>query len=471
MEVVRVKKLRIGSGAGYGGDRLEPAIDIIQNGNLDYIIFECLAERTIAQAQLDKLNDPNKGYNKWLEYRMRNILPICKEKNVKIVTNMGAANPQAAAIKIKEIALELNVYPLNIAVVLGDDVYHLLDKYKDLTILETGDKLRTLQSSIVSANAYIGAEGIAQALNDGADVVITGRAADPALVLGPLIYEFNWGLEDYHLLGKGAMAGHLLECGSQVTGGYFADPGYKDVPDIWNLGFPIAEISEDGNLIITKLEEAGGLVNPATVKEQVLYEIHDPANYLTPDVIADFSKVNVVEEGTNRVAVSNVTGRQKNNLYKTSIGYQDGFIAECEISYGGSGAYERAKLAGEIIEKRLSLTEVPFEELRIDYIGLNSLYRDEMSKKLHNDGFREVKEVRLRIAGHTTTREDAERIGHEFDSLMTNGPSGGGGVRINIREIIAIASILIPVADVQIEIIHEKVLNNETKRDSTFENR
>ena len=455
-----MRKVRIGSGAGYGGDRIEPAIDLIKQGNLDYIIFECLAERTIAQAQLQKLRNPNKGYNEWLEYRMKKILPHCSKNKVKIITNMGAANPLAAVKKIKEIAYELNIPAINIAVVVGDDVYHILDKYGDQSLLETGEKLNKIKPSIVSANAYIGAEGIVKALKNGADIVVTGRAADPALVLGPLIYEFGWDIRDYSLLGKGIMAGHLLECGCQITGGYFADPGYKEVEDIWNLGYPIAEVEENGRLTITKLDNTGGIVSPATVKEQILYEIHDPANYLTPDVIADFSNAKVKELSPNKVEVSDVGGKQSSGMFKTSIGYRDGFITECEISYGGSGAYERAKLAADIIMKRIEMMNIPVEDLRIDYIGYDSLYRESISKKIFGET-EYLKEVRLRIASKTLFEEDAEKISQEFDSLMTNGPAGGGGVRINIRQVIAIGSILIPSTDVEIEVFHEEVKIDE----------
>ncbi len=464
-----MRKIRIGSGAGYGGDRIEPAIELVERGNLDYIIFECLAERTIALAQLQKLKDPDKGYNEWLESRMTRILPACVERQVKIITNMGAANPRAAAAKIKEIAIELGLSSINIAVVLGDDVYHLIEKYGELPLMETGEKLKTLGTSIVSANAYVGAEGIVKALRQGADIVVTGRAADPALVLGPLMHEFGWPFDDYPMLGKGILAGHLLECGCQITGGYFADPGYKDVPDIWNLGYPIAEVDEFGNLSIGKLDGTGGFVRPATVKEQILYEIHDPVNYITPDVIADFSRLYVKEIMEDLVEVSGAGGKAKSGFLKTSIGYRDGFIAECEISYGGSGAYERAKLAGQIVEKRLAVSQIPIEELQIDYIGVNSLYRDPLSGRLNGD-FDRHRDVRLRVAGRTRHAHDGERIAYEVDSLMTNGPAGGGGVRLHVREIIAIGSILIPNGDIRIEVLHEEVHGHEIAGAGAFQN-
>lgn len=454
-----MRTIRIGSGAGYGGDRIEPALAVIAKGDVQYVIFECLAERTIALAQQQKARHPEQGYNEWLAYRMQHILPLCVEKNVKIITNMGAANPVAAVQVTKQLAVSLGLTSLKLAAVQGDDVFPQIERYLSFPILETGQRLETLQPLLISANAYTGARGIVQALRDGADIVITGRVADPALVLGPLLFEFGWSMDDYELLGKGTLVGHLLECGAQVTGGYFADPGYKDVPDLTNVGFPIAEVAENGDVIITKLADAGGMVTPATVKEQLLYEIHDPSSYLTPDVIADFSRVTVAEVASNRVRVSGAGGRVSNGHYKVSIGYQDGFLVEGEISYGGSGAYQRACLAGEIVQQRLSLLRMPVQELLVDYIGVNSLYKDLLSRTI-NARWRESLEVRLRMAARTTpttTRFEAERIGNEVEALYTNGPAGGGGVRVQLTEVLAIASILIPAHEVALEVLYEEI--------------
>lgn len=451
-----MKTIRIGSGAGYSGDRIEPAIDIMQRGNLDYIIFECLAERTIALAQKQRLIDPSKGYNELLEYRMKAILPICIEKKVKIITNMGAANPLAAVKVTKDLAESLGIKNLKIAAVLGDDVFDNIDKYLEYEIMETGNKLKSIESQIVSANAYIGADGIAEALRNGADIVITGRVADPSLALGPLMYEFGWKKEDYRLLGKGTLAGHLLECASQVMGGYYADPGYKNVPDLWNIGFPIGEINEEGDVIITKLEESGGMVTVDTCKEQILYEIQDPENYYTPNVVADFSKVTVEQIEKDKVLIKSASGKEKTGFFKTSIGYKDCFIGEGEISYGGSGAYERTKLAGDIIKRRLEYLNVPIEELRIDYIGVNSLYKDFLSNTI-TDGKNDFKEVRLRVAARTLNKEEAEIIGNEVEALYTNGPAGGGGVRKYVSEVVSIASILIPENDTNIKVVYEEI--------------
>jgi len=451
-----MRTIRVGSGAGYSGDRIEPALAVMEKGDIQYIIFECLAERTIALAQQHKARHPGQGYNELLPYRMRRVLPLCAEKHIKVITNMGAANPVAALWVVKQLAGSLGLTSLKLAAVLGDDIFPQIDRYLTFPLIETGQTLETLQPFLISANAYLGAQGIVQALQGGADVVITGRVADPSLVLGPLLFEFGWDADDYDLLGKGTLAGHLLECGAQVTGGYFADPGYKDVPDLANLGFPIAEIAENGDVILTKLAEAGGMVTPETVKEQIVYEIHDPCHYLTPDVIADFSQVVVNEVAPNKVQVSGAGGNARSGYYKASIGYRDGFLVEGEISYGGSGANLRAQLAREIVEQRLAMLGVPVQELRIDYIGVNALYKDALSQAI-TEHWQDLPEVRLRVAARTATRADAVHIGNEVEALYTNGPAGGGGVRVHITEVVAIASILIPSDDIQLEIVYEEV--------------
>ncbi|AOT69375.1 acyclic terpene utilization AtuA family protein [Geosporobacter ferrireducens] len=451
-----MKTIRIGAGAGYAGDRLEPALEIMEKGSLDYIVFECLAERTIAIAQEQKLKDPGKGYNGLLEYRMNKVLPLCVEKKVKVITNMGAANPLAGAKAIKKIAEEKGIKGLKIAAVLGDNIFENIDKYLDYDVLELETKLETIKDQIVSANAYTGVDGIVEALENDADIIITGRVADPSLVLAPIMYAFGWNCDEYDKIGKGIMIGHLLECAGQITGGYFADPGYKDVDDLWNLGFPIAEISENGDVVITKVEKTGGNVTTATCKEQLIYEIHDPSTYITPDGIADYTNITMEQIEKDRVLVKGATGRPKTDTLKVSIGYKDCFIGEGEMSYGGTGAYDRAKLAGEIVEKRLKATGVKVEELRIDYIGINSLYRDQISDAMFHDRSL-CKEIRLRVSGRTINRSDAVKIGNEVEALYTNGPAGGGGATLGVKEIVSIASIFIPRDDIQTQIHYEEV--------------
>ncbi|WP_138295377.1 MULTISPECIES: acyclic terpene utilization AtuA family protein [unclassified Clostridium] len=436
-----MKTIRIGSGAGYGGDRIEPAIDLMNHGALDYIIFECLAERTIALAQLEKLSAPDKGYNPLFEMRMERILEALKTRRTKVITNMGAANPLAAAEKAVEMARAQGLAHLKIAAVTGDDLLPQLERHLDEPVIETGRPLRELQADIVSANAYLGCAGIVEALQGGADIVITGRVADPALVLGPLVYEFGWSMQDYDRLGKGTIAGHLLECAGQVTGGYFCDPGVKDVPELWNLGFPIAQVDEEGHLVITKLPQSGGLVSEQTVKEQIIYELQDPAQYFTPDCMADFQYVSVAQQGKDRVAVSGATGQAPNGKYKVSVGYQDCFIGEGQISYGGSTALARAKLAGEVVQKRLEAIGCRYDELRIDLMGVDSLYREQIATPLMAGM---PCEVRLRVAARCRSQQDAALVGNEVEALYTNGPAGGGGAVKSLRKIVSVASILVP---------------------------
>ena len=261
-----MRTVRIGSGAGYSGDRIEPAVELAAKGDIQYLGFECLAERTIALAQQEKMRNPAAGYDPLLGQRMRAVLEICKSKGIKIITNMGAANPGAAAALTAEIAKQLGIKGLRIAAVVGDDVLDVC-KQDNLPLLEIDGRVRDLGNRLLSANAYLGAEPIAQALATGADVVITGRVGDPALFLAPLIREFGWAVDDWDRLGKGTLVGHLLECAGQITGGYFADPGYKDVAGLGHLGFPIGEVSEDGSVVITKVPGSGGVITEATCAE------------------------------------------------------------------------------------------------------------------------------------------------------------------------------------------------------------
>jgi len=445
-----MKTIRIGSGAGYAGDRLEPALELIEKGNLDYISFECLAERTIAIAQMEKLKDPSKGYNGLLRYRMEKIIPLIKKHGTKVISNMGAANPESAIEVCIEIAKELGVEGLKVAAVLGDDILENLDCYKETEVWETKRPLKELDG-IVSANAYIGASGIVEALRDGADIVITGRVSDPAIFMAPLIYEFGWSMNDWDLLGKATALGHLLECGGQVTGGYYAEPGKKDVPNLHLLGFPIAEISDDGSFFITKIPGSGGVIDTHTCTEQLLYEIHNPANYITPDVVADFSKITFTQLETDKVKVEGATGRPFPPTLKVSLGHRHSFIGDGEISYGGSGCVKRAKLAADIVTKRLELRRISIEEMKIDLIGVNSIYWNS------SRDYRIPEEVRLRISARTKDRITASRIGEEVEALYVNGPAGGCGATKGVREIIAVSSMLIDRNDINHTVKMEEV--------------
>ncbi|MFM0715033.1 DUF1446 domain-containing protein [Paraburkholderia strydomiana] len=437
------RRVRIGAGAGYSGDRIGPAVELAESGKLDYLVFECLAERTIALAQQSRRKDPELGYDPLLEARMRAVLPIAARNGVRIISNMGAANPRAAARKTAQIARELGLDGLKIAAVTGDDVLDVVQR-GHFNFEESGQSVASFNDRIVSANAYLGAAPLVAALAAGADIVLTGRVADPSLFTAPLIHEFGWKMDDWNTLGQATVVGHLLECAGQVTGGYFADPGFKDVPNLARLGFPIGEVSEDGSVIITKVAQAGGRVTEATCKEQLIYEIHDPARYLQPDVVADFTGVRVSEEAPDRVRVTGGRGTPCTDTLKVSVAYTDGYIGEGQISYGGPGAVERGRLALDIVRERLQLTGAQTSELRFDLIGVNALHGESAGTA----GGTQPYEVRARVTGRAASAEEALRIGNEVETLYTNGPAGGGGVTRSTREVLAVQSVLLPRVDV-----------------------
>lgn len=424
-------RLRIGAGSGFQGDRLEPAVILASQAELDYLALECLAERTIALAQLRKIADPRAGFDPLLEKRIGALLPIALRNRVRIVTNMGAANPLAAGRKVVELAKSLGLR-VKVAVVTGDDVFALLEPAMR-TIEARGAPLADY-GELVSANAYLGAEQIMPALATGADVVITGRVADPSLFVAPIAHEFGWRLDDWPRLGRATLIGHLLECAGQVTGGYFAEPGLKDVPGLAHLGFPWCDVDAEGNGTLGKVAGTGGAITLRTAKEQLLYEVTDPGGYITPDVVADFTAVRMREAAPDRIAVSGGAGRDRTGTYKVSVGYRAGFVGEGEASYAGEKAMERARLAGEIVRERLR-EDLP--DLRVDLIGVDSAHRSDFGHP------HPPYEARVRVAARAPTRALAERVGMEMWALGTNGPAGGGGFRAETQERIGIVSTLL----------------------------
>lgn len=437
--------LRIGAGAGYSGDRVDPAVELAEKANLDYLVFECLAERTIALAQLRKLGDPETGYDPLLEERVRAVLPIAVENGTRIVTNMGQANPVAAARRTAEIARELGI-GIRVAALVGDDVLEAVAKGGG-TVLETDEPLEAYKDRMVSANAYLGAEEIVRALELEPDVIITGRVADPSLFLAPMIYELGWPAEDYALMGRGTVVGHLLECAGQLTGGYFADPVAKPVSGMANLGFPYAVVEPSGGAVLTKLSGTGGEITQDTCKEQLLYEIGDPGRYLTPDVTADYTSVELDQIGKDSIRVSGGDGAPRPVTLKVAIGFRDGFLGEGQISYAGPNAAERARLAAEIVTQRLDkVHHIKPLEMRVDYIGESSAFRGATEPE-----YRPV-DVRLRVAAKTRTREEAELVGREVQTLYTNGPAGGGGARKHVEEIIGVVSTLMDRQEIRAQV-------------------
>ena len=448
-----MKRIRVGSGAGFANDRIEPAVELLEKGDLDYLFFECLGERTVAFAMLRKNKNPEKGYDSQLELRFEKLFEVYKKKSVKtkIISNMGAANPEGAARVIAKMAKDRGLEHLKVAAVIGDDVLNRIDKYMDQPIMETGFPLDTIRNSIVNANAYIGCSSIVEALKLGAEIVITGRAADPSLTVGPCVYEFGWSMDDWDKLGCATVAGHLMECGGQATGGYYANPGYKeDVPEPWRMGFPLCNIYENGDIEITKVEGSGGIVSENTVKEQLLYEIQNPNAYITPDVVADFTSIEIKQIGKDIVSVKGCKGNPKTGKLKINCGYHDCFIGEGEISYGGLNCIGRAKLAGETVVKRLDLCGIEYSEIRVEIIGIDSLYKKKVGASMTTG---DNSEVRLRVAARTKDEKNADRVGYEVETLLCCGPASGGGARRTVREIVSLGSILIDEKDVKTEIL------------------
>jgi hypothetical protein len=421
-------------------DAAAPVVDtLIEWGGPSALFFETLGERTVALAQLEKRKNPQRGFEPMLERLLEPILVKCLQHGITIIGNFGAANPPAAARLIAQLAARLGHPEARIAVVHGDDVQGL--DLKAQQVYEADAGLDMGAGELIAANAYLNAQPIVQALKAGAQVVVTGRTGDPSLTLAPLIHHFDWTLDDWQRLAVGATAGHLLECGAQITGGYFYDPGYKDVPDPANIGFPIAEIHEDGSLFITKALRTGGMVTPETVKEQLLYEIHDPSNYITPDVTLDFSQITLEPAGPNRVQVLGIRGKPAPATVKVTVCFDGGWLGEGEISYAGHNCVARARKAAEVLRQRVAIRQLPVH-LRIDLIGLASVH-DGDAGKLWHESTASPQDVRVRLAASSAQQDDADQAAREVLALYCCGPAGGGGVRWRTTQRIRTQSYLI----------------------------
>lgn len=449
--------LAIGSAAGFSGDRTDaasPLVDtLLARGGPCALVFETLAERTLALAHLARRRDPSLGYEPLLSRMLAPVLARCLDHRIPIIGNFGAANLPGAANCIAQLARQQGLRIPRVALVLGDDLSSEAHLNQLAPWLPAGfDRAR-----LVCANAYIGAGAIADALRAGADIVVCGRIADPALALGPALAHFNWKMDEWDLLGRATIAGHLLECGAQVTGGYFADPGYKDVRGMANLGYPFAVIDALGNVEIGKADNTGGVLDLRTVKEQLLYEMHDPAAYLTPDVVADISNCELEQIGPDRVRVSGVRGHARPDTLKVNLFSEGGWLAEGEISYAGPRAAQRAELAGQILRERL-----PGLNVRVDLIGVCSLFGDDHGSAQRDarsgPAFHEARDVRLRVAAATDNKESAEALMNEVNALYTCGPAGGGGVRTASRQRLNALSCFVPR-----ELVQERFVMQEAK--------
>ena len=411
-----VLNLNLGAGSAYADDRLDSVTAMAESGRVSYIGFDCLAERTMALAQIRRRENPAAGQDR----RIAALVPLLGgylRAGGRVVGNFGAANPDGARDDFARCLKELGLAGVRIGTIYGDDVRELVREL-DAELPELGVTVGALGHRIVSANAYLGADGIVECLREDAQIVLGGRLADPSLFVGPICHEFGWDLDDWDRVGHATMVGHLLECGVHSTGGNFEDPPYRVVPDPHNLGFPVAEVS-DGAVVITKLPGTGGAVNDMTMKTQLYYEIHDPASYLTPDVTADFTGIEVHDLGDDRVRITGARGRQRPGKLKVLVGIDQGWRATGEMSYGGPGCVERARRAEQVVRRRLEPYRDEIDDLRIDIQGVNSLFGDRMP-----GGY--PSEVRLRVAVRSTSLDVAREAAHESE-LLYFGPAGGGG--------------------------------------------
>jgi hypothetical protein len=438
------RKVYIGAGAGFAGDRTDaagPVVDALAKcDGPRFLMFETLAERTLALSQLERRRDPQRGFNSALDRFIAPVLGSCLRHQIRIVGNFGAANPRGAAERILSLARELALPTPRVAVVEGDDLVGRLSP-RELAQRETDGAILRGATEIISANLYLGAVPIAQALDQGAEIVVTGRVADSALALGPLLHAFRWSRDDWDRLAAGTLAGHLLECGAQVTGGYFADPPYKVVPGMAEIGYPIAEVDADGDIVITKPATTGGRVDRLTVIEQLLYEIHDPTAYLAPDVVLDIGEVWVEELAPDRVRVTGARGRPAPATLKATVCVDGGMLGEAEISYAGPNAVARARLAAEIIRERMR-KRAPGLRVRTDAIGVVSVLGDDRGTigEPCDGGSRDV---RLRFAAQSANSVDVELLLDEVEALYCAGPAGGAGVRKRLTPRLASASCLV----------------------------
>lgn len=438
------KTVRLGSATGWSRDRFEPASDLVARGSLDYLCFDSMSEVTMSAAQVANMENPNALlYDPYLVARLQPILRDCKRQGIRIITNQGWLDPVAAAKRVIELAEELGIKDLKVAAIGGAI---LTDRIADLgaSFIEGGEAVAKSRERIVSAEAYMGAEPIVRALAAGADVVITSRVADACVYLAPLAHEFGWSFDDYHSMARGMIVGHLMECGGQVSGGYFADPGYKHVPDLADIGNPIAEVTAD-SVVLTKLPGSGGLMSEATCKEQLLYEVHDPANYACPDCVADMTKVAFRQLSPDRVEVQiTEAGRPRTPTLKALVGLREGYMTEEMVIFAGPSAMERARMTEDILRQRFLKVNLQAQELRFDYLGVNAVHRESTPTTAP-----EPYEVVLRIALKASDRNEADKLRREVDPLAVNGVSGTGkwatsapGSRV--RPVVGLSSCLVP---------------------------
>ncbi len=439
-----MRTVRVGSGMGFYGDSIYPSLDTALRGDVQYLAFDDLAELTLAILEKDRQRNPEGGYTKDIGPLMRELLPVTHPKGIRLVTNAGGIHPEGARAEVRRVAEELNIHGLKVAVVTGDNIRGRLGELREageaLHNMDDGRPIEEILDRLLFASVYLGAQPIVEALRQGAEIVITGRTTDTAQFAAPLIYEFGWEADDWQRMAQAILVGHLLECAGQVSGGNFSGDWWN-LSDMDRLGYPIAEVAEDGTAILTKPEGTGGRVSVDTVKEQLLYEIHDPRAYLTPDVTLDLTTVHLEDVGPNRVRVSHATGRPSPRTLKALLGYRNGFMGEGTMGYAWPDALSKARMAGDIIQKQIRRFGIQAEDIHVSYLGYDSLHGPlarEIDEELIN-------EVYLRVAIHTSTREEAAKLGRLFPPLALDGPPfiGGLGGMTPVRELMGLWPTLI----------------------------
>ncbi|MDH3403253.1 MAG: DUF1446 domain-containing protein [Acidobacteriota bacterium] len=433
-----MRAVRIGNGQGFWGDSVDAPVELLRGGEIDYIGMDYLAEVTLSIMMRQKLKDPAAGYATDFIGFVRRVLPELVERNVKVICNAGGLNPQGARARVFEVARELGVGGFKVGVVEGDDILprlpELIAAGHELANMETGEPIAPIVDRVTSANAYLGARGVVEALGAGALIVLCGRITDTALALAPMAHEFGWDFEDWDRLSAGTIAGHVIECGAQCTGGNFSR--WWEVPDLWNVGYPVVEAHEDGTFVVTKHEGTGGMVTVDTVSEQLLYEMGDPRQYVGPDCVADFTSVRLAQEGLDRVRVSGIRGGPRTPFLKVSASYLEGYKATGQITVSGPRAVEKARLAAETVWKRLERAGVRFapEQTTVELLGTGACLPGVLAPPA------DPPEVVLRLGVRDGDRDKLARFGMEIAPLVTAGPpgvTGFAGGRPKPQEVVA----------------------------------
>jgi len=440
------QKVRVASGQGFWGDLLTAPVEQVRGGQIDYLMLDYLAEVTMSILQKQRSRDPNAGYARDFISLMREILPDCVEKNIKVTANAGGVNVEGCAEAVREVAKELGLSgKFKIGIVTGDDILGKLDEFLEkgveITNMDTGESLASIRDKVQSANVYLGAQPLVEALNQGAQIVIGGRLTDTGLTLAPLMHEFGWTFEDWDKIAAGTIAGHTIECGGQCSGGN-CQFDWQNIPELANIGFPIVEASPSGEFVITKHEGTGGRINIQSVKEQLLYEMGDPHSYITPDVVADFTSIHLADDGENRVKVFGIKGNPNTEFYKVSIAYSAGWKAVGTLVYAYPDAYAKAKAADKILRARLEKLGLQFDVILTEFVGVNATHGH-----LAGEPSPDIPEVQLRFGVRGQSKTDVERFTKELAPLILTGPpavTGFAGGRPKVEEIMAYFPALIP---------------------------